>query len=184
MSDDPPALATRPALHGIAAEFNDPKTLLAAARELSHAGFRKIEAYTPHPVEGLAEAIGFERTAVPLITLLGAVTGAATAYGMQFYSATIDYPINVGGRPLHSWPSFIPITFELSILFAALAAVLGMLLLNGLPRLNHPIFELPGFSERCHSQYFLCIEADDPQFTQARPFLERLNPMALWEVPG
>lgn len=171
-------------LHGIAAEFDDPHALLGAANEAFHAGFRKLDAYTPHPVEGLAEALGFHRTRVPLITLLGAIAGAATAYGMQFYSAAVDYPLNVGGRPLHSWPSFVPITFELSILFGATAAVVGMLLLNGLPRPHHPIFELPGFSERSHSHYYLCIEAEDPQFQSARQFLEQQSPTALWEVPG
>lgn len=171
------------ALHGMAAEFADPHALLEAAHKAGVAGFTKVDAYTPHPVEGLADALGCHSTRVPLITLLGAIAGAATAYGMQFYAATIDYPLNVGGRPLHSWPSFIPITFELSVLFASIAAVLGMLLLNRLPRPSHPIFELPGFRERSHSHYYLCIEAQDPRFPQALAFLQEQNPSGVWEVP-
>jgi hypothetical protein len=121
-----------------------------------------------------------------LITLLCALTGGLTGYGMQFYTATIHYPLNVGGRPPHSWPSFVPITFELAVLFAALGTVIGMLLLNGLPRPHHPIFETPFFEERNQSHFYLCVEACDPLFDLegTRSFLLKQNPANVWEVPA
>ena len=123
----------KPPLYGLMAEFEQPEALLKASRAAQRAGYRKMDAYSPFPVEGVAEAIGFKHTRVPLVVLIGGITGAGVAYGMQYYSAVRDYPLNIGGRPLHSWPSFIPITFELTVLFASLAAVFGMLLMNGLP---------------------------------------------------
>lgn len=171
-------------LYGLIAEFAEPEPLLTAARQAHAEGYRHVDAFTPYHVEGLAEAIGMHRTGVPLVTLICALAGATTGYGMQLYSATMDYPINVGGRPLHSWPSFVPITFELAVLFGAFGAAIGMLLLNGLPRPHHPVFETPFFSERNQSHFYLCIEAADTRFDRARTedFLRKHNPANIWEV--
>ena len=171
-------------LHGLVAEFTEPGDLLRAARQAFAAGFRKMDAYTPFPVEGLAEAIGFPRTRVPLVTLLGGCAGGALGYGMQWYSAVYAYPLNVGGRPLHSWPAFVPITFELTVLCAAFGAVFGMLALNRLPEPHHPIFDTPFFEQRNASRFYLCLEADDPLFhsQSAREFLRSTRPQHIWEV--
>src|SRR5437868_6628290 len=153
-----------PALYGVMAEFARPDQLLAATRAAYEAGYRKMDAYTPYAVEGLADALGFTRTRVPLIVLIGGIVGGLTAYGMQWYSAVIDYPLNVGGRPLHSWPAFIPITFELTVLCAAIAGLIGMFWLNGLPSPYHPVFNVPGFKLATQTRFFLCIEARDALF--------------------
>lgn len=165
--------------YGIMAEFAEPEQLLHAARAAYQAGYRKMDAYSPYAVEGVAEAIGFHRTKVPLIVLLGGICGAITAYAMQWYSAVIDYPLNVGGRPLHSWPAFIPITFELTVLFAAVAGTLGMLFLNGLPKPYHPVFNAPDFELASQTRFFLCIEADDHVFSaeEVRQFFLPLGPV-------
>lgn len=171
-------------LYGIMAEFREPEELLAAARAAYQAGYRKMDAYSPYQVEGVAEAIGFDKTRVPLVVLLGGICGALTAYLMQWYSATIDYPLNVGGRPLHSWPAFIPITFELTILFAAVAGVLGMLAMNGLPKPHHPVFNAPEFLRASQTRFFLCIEAEDHVFKadEVRQFFLSLGPEKVLEV--
>ena len=171
-------------LYGLLAEFETPDALLLAAQKTYAMGYRKMDAHSPYPVEGLAEAIGFEKTRVPLVVLIGGIAGGLTAYAMQYYSAVWDYPLNVGGRPLHSWPAFIPITFELTVLFAAFAAVFGMLLMNGLPKPYHPVFNLPEFKLASQTQFFLCLEANDSQFRPAetRSFLETLGALAVREV--
>ncbi len=171
-------------LHGIMAEFAEPEQLLAAAQAAHTAGYRKMDAYSPYAVEGLAEAIGFRKTRLPLIVLLGGISGAVTAYVMQWYSAVIGYPLNVGGRPLHSWPAFIPITFELTVLFAAVAGTLGMLFLNGLPRPYHPVFNAPEFKLASQTRFFLCIEAADHVFDadEVRRFFGTLDPIKVMEV--
>lgn len=173
-----------PSLYGLLAEFETPEKLLAAAHQAHALGYRKMDAYSPFPVEGLAEAIGFEKTRVPLVVLLGGITGGVTAYGMQYYSAVRAYPLNVGGRPLHSWPAFVPITFELMVLFAALAAVFGMLLMNGLPKLYHPVFNVPEFKLASQSRFFLCLKSSDKQFhlTETRQLLQTLGALAVREV--
>ncbi len=173
-----------PPLYGIMAEFGEPEQLLHAARAAYQAGYRKMDAYSPYAVEGVAEAIGFHKTKVPLIVLLGGICGALTAYGMQWYSAVIDYPLNVGGRPLHSWPAFIPITFELTVLFAAIAGTLGMLFLNGLPKPYHPVFNAPDFKLASQTHFFLCIEAADHVFRadEVREFFLSLGPVKVMEV--
>ena len=150
--------------YGIMAEFASPQALLAAVARCREARYRDIEAYTPFPVEGLAEALGFTRNRVPLLALIGGILGGAAAYFMQWYSAVIDYPINAGGRPLHSWPAFIVLTFELAILGAALAAFFGFILLNGLPRLRHPVFNAPDFDLASKSRFFICIRSSDRRF--------------------
>jgi Alternative complex III, ActD subunit len=171
-------------LYGIMAEFAQPEQLLAATRAAYQAGYRKMEAYTPYSVEGVAEALGFTKTRVPLIVLLGGIAGALTAYGMEWFSAVVDYPLNVGGRPLHSWPAFIPITFELTVLFAAIAGLIGMLWLNGLPKPYHPVFNAPEFRLASQTRFFLCIEADDRDFDleKVRQFLRQQSPLSVVEV--
>jgi hypothetical protein len=171
-------------VYGLLAEYTEPDALVAAARRAYEAGYRKMDAYSPMPVDGLAEAIGFTRNRLPLIVLVGGLLGAATAYTMMYYSAVINYPFNIGGRPYHSAPAFVPITFELTILFAAFAAVLGMLGLNGLPQPYHPVFNAPGFALASRNRFFLCIEAADPKFDAAetRRFLEGLGPKSVVEV--
>jgi hypothetical protein len=173
-------------LYAMVAEFDTADEVLAATRAAYSRGFRRMDAFVPFPVEGLTEALGMRRTGVPLLTLLGGIAGGCTGYGMEFYSATIHYPLNVGGRPLHSWPAFVPITFELTVLFAALSAAIGMLVLNGLPRLHHPIFETPDFAQRNSSHFYLAIEAVDPHFDaqEIRKFLTGQKPRAVWEVPA
>ena len=171
-------------LYGIMAEFREPEQLLAAARAAYEAGYRKMDAYSPYAVEGVAEAIGFHKTRVPLVVLLGGICGAVTAYVMQWYSAVIHYRLNVGGRPPHSWPAFIPITFELTVLFAAIAAVIGMLAMNGLPKPYHPVFNAPEFKLASQTRFFLCIEADDHVFRadEVREFFLSLGPEKVMEV--
>jgi hypothetical protein len=171
-------------LHGIMAEFREPEQLLNAVRAAYEVGYRKMDAYSPYVVEGVAEALGFKKTRLPLLVLLGGIAGAVTAYAMQWYSAVIDYPLNVGGRPLHSWPAFVPITFELTVLFAALAGAIGMLALNGLPKLYHPVFNAPQFKRASQTRFFLCIESGDHNFRldEVRNFLQSRNPISVTEV--
>ncbi len=143
-----------------------------------------MDAYSPFPIEGLSEAIGFKQTRMPLIVLIGGICGGLTGYIMQYYLSVIDYPINVGGRPLHSWPAFIPVTFELTILGASLFAVIGMIALNGLPEPYHPVFNVARFHFASRDRFFLCIQADDPLFDaqQTRQFLSSLGPRDVAEV--
>jgi Protein of unknown function (DUF3341) len=170
---------------GILAEFADADDLVAAAREVHAAGYREVEAYSPMPVEGLAEALGFRRTRLPLVVLLGGIVGCLSGWALQYYTNVIDYPLNVGGRPLNSWPSFVPVVFEMTVLVAALSAVLGMLAMNGLPRPHHPLFGIPQFDRATQDRFFLCILARDPNFhpLAARQFLERLRPKEVVDVP-
>jgi hypothetical protein len=171
-------------LYGVMAEFRTAHALLAAARQARTAGWRGVEAYAPYPVEGLAEAVGSPRDRVPLYALLGGLVGGIGGYLLQWYAAAVDYPLNVGGRPLHSWPSFIPATFELTVLGAAFAAVFGMLIANGLPRLRHPVFDAPDFEQATRHRFFLCLRAGDDGFDaqRARQFLAELAPLAVNEV--
>jgi len=172
-------------LYGLAAEFDNPVALLAAANSAREAGYQKMSAYSPYPVEGLDEALGPKREYLPLIVLLGGIIGGLTGYLLQYYTAVIEYPLNIGGRPLHSWPAFIPVTFECTILGAALSAVFGMLALNGLPQPYHPLFHLPRFVRVSRDLFFLCIERRDPLFDaeKTREFLAKLNPTEVTEVP-
>ncbi len=177
---------SEPKLHGLVAEFESETEVLAAARKAHTLGYRAMDAYTPYPVEELAEALGMKKNRVSLITLCCALTGSITGYTLQYVSAVWDYPINIGGRPLHSWPSFIPITFELTVLFGAIGGVIGMLALNGLPRLHHPIFDTPHFEQRSASRFYLCLQADDPLFEKekTRTALQEMHPADVWEVPA
>jgi len=173
-----------PPAYGLVAEFASDQLLVDAARRARGAGYRYIDAYAPFSVEGLSDALGFRGDRVALITLVGGILGGIGAYFLQWYTAVIDYPINAGGRPLHSWPAFIPATFEMTVLGAALAAFFGMLILNGLPRLVHPIFNMPDFDLASRNRFFLCIEARDPRFDpgETRAFLDSLEPMRIAEV--
>jgi hypothetical protein len=159
------------------AEFHAPAEVVAAARAASEAGYRRMDAYSPYPIEELAEALRFHHSRLPLIVLLGGLTGLVAGYALQYWSSVIEYPMNVGGRPFHSWPSFVVPTFETTILFAALSAVLGMLALNGLPEPYHPVFNVPSFALATRDRFFLCIEATDPKFDEmeTRKFLESLT---------
>ena len=176
-------MATIP-IYGLMAEFRSPETLLHAAERASQEGFKRMDAYTPFPVEGLAEAIGFSRTRVPLIVLIGGIIGSVGGYFLQYWVAVLDYPLNVGGRPLNSWPAFVPVTFELTILSAALAAFFGVLALNGLPMPYHPVFNVEQFELASRNHFFLCIEAVDPKFDAdaTRKFLESLSPEGVYQV--
>jgi hypothetical protein len=171
-------------LYGLVAEFATPEELLEATRRARSAGYRRLEAYTPFPVHGLAEALDFHQTHIPLVVLLSGIAGGVGGYFLQYWINVLDYPLNVGGRPLHSWPAFIPVTFELTILIAALAAVFGMLALNGLPMPYHPLFNVPRFALVTRDRFFLCIEARDPQFDriETRHFLESVAARDITEV--
>jgi len=171
-------------LHGVMGEFDTPEQLVAAAKKTREAGYKHVEAYTPFPIEGLSEHIGFRWTAVPLITLMGGIAGALTGFGLQYWCSAITYPLNIGGRPLNSWPAFIPVTFELTVLFSAISAVVGMIALNKLPQPHHPVFHVERFSHASTDKFFLCIEARDPQFNLAESarFLQHLNAKHVTEV--
>ncbi len=171
-------------LYGLLAEFKDAESAIQAAHRIHEAGYRRIDAYSPFPVEELSEAVGHHRTRLPLIVLIGGLAGGIGAYYMMYYASVDSYPINVGGRPLHSWPSFIPITFELTVLAASFAAVLGMLGLNGLPMPYHPVFNVPEFKRASRDRFFLCIEAADAAFDleQTRGFLQSLGAREVSEV--
>jgi hypothetical protein len=170
--------------YGLIAEFADEEPLLEAATRAHEHGYRQLEAFTPFPVEGLSEALGHKRTLVPLITLLGGIVGGTGGYFMQWWALAKDYPINVGGRPFNSWPNFIPITFELTVLVAALSAVVAMLALNRLPELHHPIFATPGFERASTDRFFLWIGGQDAKFEIAstRQFLLGLHPISVTEL--
>jgi hypothetical protein len=174
-----------PELYGLLAEYDDPETLVHAAQRARQAGFRRFDAFSPMPVEGLAEAIGFTRTRMPLVVLMGGVIGAVTGYLLQYWVAAIAYPLNVGGRPLNSWPAFIPVTFETTVLVASLFGVLGMLALNGLPRPHHPLFAVGEFARATRDRFFLCIEAADRQFDPeaTRGFLIETGAVGVFDVP-
>ncbi len=167
-------------LYGIAAEFDNPGALVEAARALHQQGLRNMEAYTPYPIRELEEIIKPSRN-LPLLVLIAGALGTITAWGLQFYIAVFEYPTNIGGRPLNSWPAFIVIMFELTILFAALAAFFGSLGWSGFPRLHHPMFNVPHFNQSSNNRFFLCAEACDPHF-DAQSVLDLLSKMEPVEV--
>lgn len=174
----------RPPTYGLMAEFDNPTAAVAAARRVYEEGYRKIDAFSPYPVEELSEAVGVHSTKMPLLVLIGGLIGGTLGYLMQFYLHTIYYPLNVGGKPLHSWPAFIPITFECTVLGAALFAVFGMFALNGLPEPYHPVFNAPNFGLASRDRFFVLVESIDPKFDRERTgeFLRTLGPREVTDV--
>lgn len=175
----------RPPVYGLLAEFERPQDLVRAARRAYSEGYRRMDAYTPYPIEELSEAIGFHHNRLPLIVLIGGIVGGLGGYLLQYYVSVVAYPLNIGGRPPHSWPAFIPVTFETTVLVAALAAVLGMLALNGLPMPYHPVFNVDRFALATRDRFFLLIEARDAKFDRekTRQFLLDLKPREVMDVP-
>ena len=153
-----------PAIHGAMAEFDSPEELITACERAYSAGYRRMDAYAPMPVTGLAEAIGFKKNKVAFVVLLGGIFGACGGFGLLWWITVIAYPHNVGGRPLNSWPLYIPITFECMVLIAGLTALFSMLAMNGLPKPYHPVFNVPAFDRASIDRFFLCIESVDPKF--------------------
>jgi hypothetical protein len=169
--------------YGLVAEFEDPTTLVRAAKRVRESGYRKFEIYSPYPIKALDKIVPGGNL-VPFLTLAGGLIGAATAWVLQYFVAAIEYPVNVGGRPLYSWPSFIPILFEMTVLLSAALCFFGTLGLCGFPRINHPVFNLPRFAEASSGRYFLAIEAKDPVFDArlTAEFLQTLGSAGVWEV--
>jgi hypothetical protein len=171
-------------LWGLMAEFADERALRTAADRARRAGYRRLDAHTPYPVEGLSEALGHPRTKLPLLVLAAGVAGAVGGFFLQYYASAVAYPLNIGGKPLVSWPAFVPVTFELTILFAASVAVGGMLALNGLPQPYHPVFNVPEFDKASRDGFFLTIESTDPLFKNAetRRFLAEIGAAKVHDV--
>ena len=177
-------LGERPAVYGLMAEFEDPTSLVQATHKAYHEGYRCMDAYSPYPIEELHEALGSHHTRLPLIVLVGGLAGCIGGYLLQYWVSAIAYPVNIGGKPLHSWPALIPVTFECTILVAALSCVLGMLALNGLPQPYHPVFNVPRFALASRDRYFLVIEARDPKYDrrETERFLTDLKASEVFEV--
>ena len=173
-----------PTLYGLMAQFEEHEELLQAARRAYSEGYRRMDAYSPFPIEGLAEALGHEGSPIPLFTLAGGIIGGLGAYFMEWISMAKLYPINVGGRPMNSWPNFIPVTFELTVLIASVSAFVGVFLMCRLPQPHHPVFNAPDFDHASSDGFFLCVEADDPKFDlgETRKFLEGLKALKITEV--
>jgi hypothetical protein len=172
-------------LYGVVGEFETEHQILHAAAKAREAGYRRLDAYTPFPVEGLSEALGLKRNQVPLITLIGGLCGGLGAFGFQYWVNVSSYPLNIGGRPLNSWPAFIPVTFELTVLGASLSAVFGMLALNRLPQPYHPLFNVERFCKHATTdRFFLCIEAHDKRFhlAEVTHFMQGLGANFVSEV--
>ena len=173
-------------VYGLMAEFDSAQELVDAAHKTHQAGYHEMDAYSPFPVEGLADAIGFHKNRVPFVVLMGGLIGGLSGFALQYWVAAITYPVNVGGRPYFSWPSFIIVTFELTILFAGLSAAFGMIALNGLPMPYHPVFNVAEFAKASENKFFLVVFSSDPKYDGARTrdFLQSLAPHNLWEVPS
>ena len=175
---------TSPALYGLMAEFATPTALVQAAECARLEGYRQMDAYSPIPIEELSEALGLRRTRLPILVFLGGLLGGIAGYGLEYWTQAIAYPLNVGGRPYNSWPQYIPVTFETTVLGAALSAFVGMWALNKLPMPYHPVFNVPAFARASRDRFFLCIETTDPRFDryQTAKFLESLHPVGVSEV--
>lgn len=176
--------ASAPSLYGLLAEFHSPDVLVKATRRTSEAGYAMVEAYTPFPIHGLADALEYEHRKLPRLVLAGGIIGGLAGFFLQYYASVIDYPLNISGRPENSWPAFLVVTFEMTILAAALTAVFGMIALNGLPKPYHPVFHVPEFQLASQDRFFLCIQARDPKFEPetARSFLQSLGAVKVTEV--
>ena len=176
---------TRPLLYGLMAEFETPEQLIEATRRAREAGYRKMDAYTPFPIEELGDILHARSTWIPLIILGGGITGCVGGFALQYWVSAIAYPLNIGGRPLDSWAAFVPVSFELTILLASLAAVLGMLAMNGLPMPYHPVFNVGRFARASQDRFFLVIEAKDRYFKydKTREFLIQLGAREVSDVP-
>jgi hypothetical protein len=174
----------RKPLYGLLAEFETPDELLKAAQRTHDAGYKKIDAFSPLPIEGLAEAVGFHGTILPVIVFIGGLLGGLSGFAMQYYANVISYPMDIGGKPYNSWPAFIPITFELTVLGAALCAVFGMLAMNGLPTPYHPVFNVARFALASNDRFFLVVKVRDKRFelSKTKKFLEGLNPHGVFEI--
>ena len=179
-------MAKRDPIYGLMAEFDSTQALVDAAKKTHESGYKKIDAYSPFPIEGLAEEIGMHFDEIPLTVLIGGIIGGCTGYLMQYWMAAVDYPLNIGGKPPHSWPAFIVITFEMTILFAGISAVLGMLAFNGLPMPYHPVFNVPRFAFASKDRFFLIVFSSDKKYNavDTRRFLETLDPRSISEVPS
>ena len=171
-------------IHGLMAEFDNPTDLVEAANHARLAGYTSMDAYTPFPIEELNDALGLKKNPLPLIVLLGGIFGGGAGYFLEYWTQVIAWPMNIGGRPFHSWPHFIPVTFECTVLGASLAAFVGMLALNGLPKPYHPVFNVPAFDRASRDRFFLCIESTDPRFDRyaTESFLKDLHPLGVSEV--
>ncbi|MXY49447.1 MAG: DUF3341 domain-containing protein [Gemmatimonadetes bacterium] len=174
----------QPKLRGLVAEFENEEAVVEATQKTVDAGYHHIETYTPYPLDELLDIQHLHKNKVALVILIGGLTGCAVGFFMQWFASVIHYPINVGGRPLNSWPAFIPVMFECTVLFASFAALIGMMVMNKLPRPNHPLFDIERFRYATQDRFFLCIEAEDPYFEKdaTRQFLEELNPHEVNEV--
>jgi hypothetical protein len=179
-------MTPRTPIYGLLAEFEKPEEVLEATRRARQAGYREMDAFTPYPVEGLTTELGLRRTRVPFVILLTGLAGAAVGFGMQYWTIGVNYPLNSGGRPLNSWPAFLPIAFEVMVLVASLSVLLAMLFLNGLPQPYHPLFKVGRFVEANSFRFFLCIEATDPRFDREATarFLKDLPAQQVMEVPN
>ena len=171
-------------IYGLIAEFDDPNMLVEATNKTREAGYTKMDAYTPFPVHGMEDALGLKRSRLPRLVIVCGLIGLVAGYGLEYWASAINYPYNIAGRPLHTWPMFMPVAFETTVLGAAFGAVFGMLGLNGLPQPYHPVFNVPGFELASRNQFFLCIESSDPQFNLARThnFLESVQSRKVTEV--
>ena len=176
---------TAPSIYGLMAEFETPTELVNACKAAYAEGYREMDAYSPFPIEEASEAIGFHKSAVPLVVLTGGILGGLSGFLLQYWINVIAYPLNIGGKPFNSWPAFVVPTFEMTILFAGLCGMFGMFALNGLPRPYHPLFHVDQFSKVTRNRFFLCVEATDPKFdlTGTQQFMERLKPLSISEVP-
>ena len=174
-----------PTLYGLMAEFETPTELVHAAKAAYAEGYREMDAYSPFPIEEASEAIGFHKSAVPLIVLIGGLLGGLSGFALQYWINVIAYPLNIGGKPYDSWPAFIVPTFEMTILFAGLSGMFGMFALNGLPQPYHPVFHVDKFSAVTRDRFFLCVEATDPKFdlVGTQQFMQALKPLSISEVP-
>lgn len=173
-----------PKLYGLLAEFDSPTAVVTAARKAREAGYVKLDAFTPFPIHELDEALKVPRTILPWLVFAGGLAGLLGGFAMQYWMSAVDYPLNIGGRPLASWPAFVIPSYEMTILFASITAVVGMIALNGLPMPYHPLFNAPNFTNATADRFFLCIETKDAKFDAAgtRQFLETLHPLGVTDV--